>query len=271
MGDVFFFLSKLVWWFIEPSNAIVFVIVLATTLLFAGRIRAGRTILLAVALFVGALALLPIPDLVVGTLEQRFPRPDPLPEKVDGIILLGGAQVPKMTKEYGTPALNAGANTVTTFLWLARRYPDAKLVFTGGSGNPFDQSMSEADTLRLFLVQQGFDPDRVLYERRSRNTYENAVLAKPLANPQPGETWLLVTQAVHVPRSVGAFRAVGWEVVPYGEVYRYGRHIRLGSPSNVHHAVALFSTGLREWIGLAAYWITGRSDALFPAPYKSKY
>jgi uncharacterized SAM-binding protein YcdF (DUF218 family) len=266
MGDTFFFLSKLAWWFIEPSNAVVFAIGAAIVLLFAGRIRAGRNILLAIAVFVGALSLLPIPDLVVGTLEQRFPRPDPLPEKVDGIILLGGAQIPLMTREYGTPALNGAANTVTTFLWLARRYPDAKLIFTGGSGDPMDQSLTEAETLRLFLVQQGFDAGRVLYEERSRNTYENATLSKPLANPKPGDTWILVTQALHVPRSVGAFRKVGWEVTPYPEVYRYGHHTHFGPPANIREALAVFSAGVREWIGLLAYWATGRSETLFPDP-----
>lgn len=266
MGDTFFFLSKLAWWFIEPSNAVVFAIGAAIVLLFAGRIRTGRNILLAVAVFVGVLSLLPIPDIVVGTLEQRFPRPDPLPERIDGIILLGGAQIPRMTKEYGTPALNGSANTVTTFLWLARRYPNAKLVFTGGSGDPMEQSLTEAETLRLFLLQQGFDAGRVLYEDRARNTYENAFLSKPLADPQPGEIWLLVTQALHVPRSVGAFRKIGWEVTPYSEVYRYGRHIHLGPPANVREALAVFSTGVREWVGLLAYWVTGRSESPLPGP-----
>lgn len=266
MSDTFFFLSKLAWWLIEPSNAVVFAIGAAIILLFAGRVRAGRNILLAVAVFVGALSLLPIPDIVVGTLEQRFPRPDPLPEKVDGIILLGGAQIPRMTEEYGTPALNAAAGTVTTFMWLGRRYPDAKLVFTGGSGDPMAQDLTEAETLRLFLTQQGFDAGRVLYEKRSRNTYENAVLSKPLANPQPGETWILVTQALHAPRSVGAFRKIGWDVTPYSETYRYGRHVHFGPPSNVREALALFSIGVREWVGLLAYRLTGRSAAFLPAP-----
>lgn len=266
MGDVFFYISKLAWWILNPSNAVTFAIGVAIILLFTGRIRTGRGILLAVAVFVGALALLPIPDILVNTLEQRFPRPDPLPEKVDGIILLGGAQRPRMTKEYGTPALNGAANTVTTFLWLARRYPGAKLVFTGGSGDPLDQSLTEAETLRLFLLQQGFDAGRVLYEDRSRNTYENAAFSKALAHPKAGETWLLVTQALHTPRSVGVFRQAGWDVTPYAETYRYGRHVRFGPPANVHEALAMFSAGVREWIGLLAYWATGRSDAFLPAP-----
>lgn len=266
MGDAFFFLSKLAWWFIDPANLVVFAIGAATVLLFVNRVHLGRAILVAVALFVGALAVLPIPDLLINALEQRFPRPDPLPEKVDGIILLGGAQIPSLTEEYGTPALNRSATTATSFLWLARRYPHAKLVFAGGSGDPLDGSLSEADTLRLFLQQQDFDADRVLYERRSRNTYENAVFAKPIAAPRAGETWLLVTQAAHMPRSVGVFRQAGWDVTAYPEAYLFGQHTGFRAPYNVQSALAIFSSAVREWVGNFVYWLTGRSQAFFPAP-----
>ena len=263
---MFFALSKILWWIIEPSNAVALAVVAATILLLLRRVKTARAIFLAVIAFILAVTVLPLPQLLVVPLEQRFARPDPLPERVDGIVLLGGAQVPAMTAIYGTPQLNGAANTVTTFMWLARRYPEAKLVFTGGSGDIFNQHLREADTLRLFLDQQGFDWQRVIYEATSRNTHENATLSKPLADPKPGETWLLVTQAMHVPRSVGVFRRAGWDVVPYPEVYRYDRAIVFDPYPHVGHSLALFGAGLREWIGLAAYRMTGRSNALFPAP-----
>ena len=263
---MFFTLSKVLWWIVEPSNAVALAVVAATILLLLRRVRAARALFLAVIAFILAVTTLPLPQLLIVPLEQRFQRPDPLPERVDGIVLLGGAQVPTMTAAYGTPQLNGAANTVTTFMWLARRYPQAKLVFTGGTGDILNQHLREADTLRLFLAQQGFDDRRVIYEAASRNTHENATLSKPLADPKPGETWILVTQAMHVPRSVGAFRRAGWDVTPYPEVYRYGRRIVFDPYPHVGHGLALFGAGLREWIGLAAYRLTGRTDALFPAP-----
>ena len=263
---MFFTLSKILWWIVEPSNAVALAVVAATVLLLLRRTRTARALFLAVAAFMLAVTILPLPQLLIVPLEQRFARPDPLPARVDGIVLLGGAQVPTMTAAYGTPQLNGAANTVTSFMWLARRYPQAKLVFTGGSGDILNQHLREADTLRLFLAQQGFDDRRVIYEAVSRNTHENATLSKPLADPKPGETWILVTQAMHMPRSMGAFRHAGWDVTPYPEVYRYGRRIVFDPYPHVGHSLALFGAGLREWIGLAAYRLTGRTDALFPAP-----
>ena len=263
---MFFVASKILWWLFEPTNALAIAVFLATLLLLLGRVRTARRIFVAVASFILAVALPPLPQLLIQPLEQRFVRPDPLPARVDGIVLLGGAQIPSMTREYGTPALNGGANTVTSFMWLARRYPNAKLVFAGGSGDILDPRASEAETLRLFFEQQGFDAGRVILEGKSRNTHENAAFAKELARPKPGEIWLLVTQAMHVPRSVGVFRQAGWEVVPYPEVYRYGRRIAFDFYPHIGHSLALFGAGLREWLGLVAYAATGRSAEFFPAP-----
>jgi uncharacterized SAM-binding protein YcdF (DUF218 family) len=263
---VFFSLSKILWTLIEPSNALAIALVVATALLVFGRRRMALRLMIVIVAGLGAVTLLPLPSLLVWPLEQRFARPDPLPPAVDGIIVLGGAQNTRMTREYGTPALNSAANTMTSFLWLARTYPEAKLVFAGGSGSLRADTPPEAETARLFLEQQGFDSRRVIFEDKSRNTFENAAFAKPLAEPRPGEVWLLVAQAVHMPRAVGVFRRVGWDVVPYPEAYRIERQIPLEVSSSVGHALGMLRAGLHEWIGLAAYFLSGRSDVLLPGP-----
>ena len=68
---------------------------------------------------------------------------------------------------------------------------------------------------RQLWTGMGVPPERMLFETAARNTHENAVLAHALAKPRPGETWLLVTSASHMPRSVGVFRRAGWDVVPW--------------------------------------------------------
>jgi uncharacterized SAM-binding protein YcdF (DUF218 family) len=263
---VFFSLSKILSTLIEPSNALAIAIVVATAFLMARRQKIALRILVVIVLGLGTVTLLPIPDMLIWTLEQRFPRPDPLPRHVDGIILLGGAQNPRMTREYGTPSLNGAANTMTGFLWLARTYPDAKLVFAGGSGSLRQDTPPEAETARLFLEQQGFDPGRVIFEDKSRNTFENAAFAKAIAEPKPGEIWLLVAQAVHMPRAMGVFRRVGWDVVPYPEAYRVERHVPIEPAASVGHALAMLRAAMHEWIELAAYYASGRSDSLLPGP-----
>ncbi|MFO0997030.1 MAG: YdcF family protein [Alphaproteobacteria bacterium] len=263
---MFFSISKIAWAIVDPSNLVAIVLVAATVCLLVKRYRAARRIMGTLVLFLAAITLLPIPSLLVAPLEQRFSRPDPMPDHVDGIILLGGAQNPRMTRAYGTPALGGAANTMTTFLWLARTYPDAKLVFTGGVGSLRPDTPPEAETARLFLIQQGFDPERVLFEDKARNTAENAAFAKALAEPKPGEVWLLVAQAIHMPRAVGTLRRIGWEVVPYPESYRIERTVRFEPASSVGQALAMLGAALHEWIGLAAYYVSGRSDRLLPGP-----
>src|SRR5205807_816226 len=157
----------------------------------------------AVAVFFSVVALFPVSSWIGAPLEDRFPRPVTLPERVDGIIVLGGAVKPDTTEKRGLPSLNSRAERMTEFVRLAKLYPEARLVFSGGSGLLEIQRprMTEAATARLFFQQQGLDIHRILFEDRSRNTYENVVFAKALVKPLPGQVWILVSSAQDMPRS----------------------------------------------------------------------
>ena len=169
--------------------------------------------------------MLPLHVWVQMPLEDRFPRPDPPPARVDGIVVLGGAVEQDLTEARGIPALNGAAERMTEPVALMRRYPDARLVFTGGQGALLHGGLTEADVARQLWTGMGVPPERMVFETASRNTHENAVLARALAKPRPGETWLLITSASHMPRSVGVFRQAGWTVVPWPVNYRTGRGI----------------------------------------------
>jgi uncharacterized SAM-binding protein YcdF (DUF218 family) len=106
----------------------------------------------------------------------------------------------------------------------------------------------------------------VILEDQAGSTYQNAVLSKALASPAPGERWLLVTSASHMPRSVGVFRQVGWPVIPYPVDYRTSGGIVALVVPNVAQQWREFGHAVKSWVGLVAYWVTGRSSALLPAP-----
>jgi uncharacterized SAM-binding protein YcdF (DUF218 family) len=104
-------------------------------------------------------------------------------------------------------------------------------------------------------------------ERNSRNTYENAVFTKALAAPKPGERWLLVTSAYHMPRSVGLFRKAGFAVEPYPVDWRVGRGADIFAFTNIAgDGLGRTDTAMREWIGLVAYRLTGKTSELLPGP-----
>jgi len=256
-----FILSKALWALLSPAS------LMALALLGAWwwhRRRPGlsRALVAAPLLFLGALGTLPLLHWAAAPLEQRFPMP--APEKVDGIIVLGGALDLPNTIDLRQPGLDGAAERMTQAVALTRRYPEAKLLFSGGSGLVRSHSFNESQVARAVFESLGVDPARTLYEDRSRNTWENALYSKRLADPQPGQTWLLVTSAWHMPRAVGCFRKAGWAVLPYpvdylgndAEWFGFGAATRLD----------LLTVVLHEWLGLLAYRAMDRTDALFPAP-----
>ncbi|MGQ9370303.1 YdcF family protein [Azospirillum sp. A39] len=263
-----FVLSKLAWAVAAPGNLLVLLLALGTLLLFAGGRRArpaGRALVAAVLAGLLACAVLPVGRWLGAPLEDRFPPPA-LPARVDGIVVLGGAVEPALAASRGEPSVNEAAERLLAFAALARRYPGAELVASGGSAAVWDDRHREDAAARGALAQAGIDTDRVVFERQSRNTWENALFSRRIVEPQPGETWLLVTSAAHMPRAVGVFRRLDWPVIPYPVDYRTFADGRDPLAFDVAEGLQAVNGAAREWVGLAAYRLLGRTDALFPGP-----
>ncbi|MEX6507479.1 YdcF family protein [Jiella sp. M17.18] len=228
--------------------------------------RFGTLLLALAGLYLIVCSLTPLGLAMTAALENRFPQPV-LPDKVAGIVVLGGSFDTRVSRTRHAPEVNEAADRVTAAMALARQYPEAKVLFSGGDASVFARDIPETQVARAFFLSLGLDPQRLILDGRSRDTYENARYSKQLADPKPGETWLLVTSAYHMPRAVGCFRKVGFAVVPVPVDYRTPAGADLWRPSNdttrnlekVHFA-------LREYLGLLAYWIAGRTSALFPGP-----
>jgi uncharacterized SAM-binding protein YcdF (DUF218 family) len=163
----------------------------------------------------------------------------------------------------GPVALNGMAERLTETLALAHRYPDAKVLISGGDGRLTPKGLTEADATSSVFVADGLDPRRIMLEGASRDTYENAIYSKSVARPRADQIWVLVTSANHMPRAVGCFRRAGWDVIPYPVDYTGGP---AGIGLNFDGGLRVLDDALHEWIGLVAYRLLGRTDALFPAP-----
>jgi len=266
---MFFALSKIFWAVANPGNLLILCLVAGSLGLLMPwrrvRILAGWIL----GLSIGAatvITIVPVGTWLLAPLENRFPPLAEPPPRVDGIILLGGAMNLRRAADRGGTPLGGYAERVTVFIELANRYPDAKFVFTGGSGLLLDQIHREADYTAVLLENLGIPPSRVLYERDSRNTYENARNTVVLAQPQPGEVWLLITSAFHMPRAVGAFRQAGWLVTAYPVNYVTGPQDSWRLNFNFASGLGRTSKAVREWIGLMVYRWTDRTDTLFPGP-----
>lgn len=262
-----FIAAKLFGFASDPGNLILLLFIAAGALwLTRWRRWGGRVAALGVALYI-ALAILPLGDWLLLPLEDRFPRPAILPERVDGVLALGGAIDARLSSARGQPQVSDGGDRILAMVELARRYPQARLVFTGGSGSLFDPQHREADFARALLPRLGVPAERVLFERDSRDTYENAVMSAAIVRPGKDAVWLLVTSARHMPRAIGAFRRQGWNVVAWPVDYATdGRMPWRPWPSAEGGGLRRLGWALHEWLGLVAYRILGRTGALFPGP-----
>lgn len=250
---MFFGVSKIVWMVTVPSTFLVLLSVLGLVLVPRWR-RTGMVFVAAGVLGLLAVGLGPFGRALTVPLEERFPIFVDDGRPVDGIVVLGGSELPEITAARGQPAFQESGERMLALADLSRRYPEARVIFSGGSGSLLGSSMQEAEVVRMALPQLGVDPARVEYEPESRNTAENARLSRELAKPKPGERWLLVTSALHMPRAVGCFRAVGFEVTAYPVDFRttgQGTFWRLFN--SVAEGLDFFDRAMREWIGLAAY------------------
>ncbi|RAI60306.1 YdcF family protein [Roseicella frigidaeris] len=266
MQDLAFFASKLLWWPARPGTAAILLALLGLVLLWRGR-RVGRWPALLGIGFLALIAVLPLDQPVLLPLEQRFPRPAQEPAHIDGIVVLGGAVEQRLTEARGIPALNGAAERMTEPVALLRRHPEARLVFTGGSASLAPGATTEADVARRLWDELGVPPERMAFETQSRNTFENAAYTRRLVGPKPGETWLLVTSASHMPRSMGVFRQAGWAgIIAWPVNYRTSLDPEVWLDGTFPARLRDFEWGIREWVGLTAYWLMGRTDALFPAP-----
>lgn len=263
---MFFELSKILWEIASPDRVVPLALLAGVLLLWTPWRRTGRWLATLGVVVILATGIVPVGGYLSAKLENRFPPVERLPDRVDGIVALGGVVNQHVTVRRGQLALNDAAERLTEFAMLARRFPEAKLIYSGGSGLLSDQTLKEADALKPLIGGLGIEPARVMFENQSRNTWENAVLSRQLAEPKPGETWILITSATHMPRAVGCFRKAGWRVTPYPVDFQYGPDESFGLRFRPLNGLWELSAALHAWLGLGAYWLTGRTDSFFPAP-----
>lgn len=260
MDTLFFVASKLIGALLRPDTWIVIALAAVVLALVFHRRRLALWLGSALLGALVTLSIFPLGDLLLQPIERTYPA-QPVLDRVDGIIVLGGAEDARASAYWGQMQLNEGAERYTAALEMARRFPEARLLFTGGSGALRDlvgAEVSEAAMAERFFLGLGVAQERLLLEDRARNTAENARLSLALANPDPNESWVLVTSAFHMPRAMRSFEAAGWpELTPWPVDYRtaaFSDRIGWGLIRNLQ----VLSIALREQVGRLAYRLSGR-------------
>ena len=264
MDNLFFYASKLLRPLLQPDAWLILLLVLVLVLIRFNVLRWAQRLLASLVILLLLVAFLPVWAWLVAPLEHRFAANPPLPARIDGIIVLGGFLDADGSDYWKQLELTDGVERGVAFAELARRFPDAKVVMTGGSGLILGPGAREADYIPRLMSTLGVDSSRLLLERESRNTFENAVNSRALVQPKPSENWILVTSAMHMPRSVGIFCQQGWPVIPW-PVDHMWTPVSNEWNFNLTLNVLLLDNALHEWFGLVAYRMSGKTNALFPS------
>jgi uncharacterized SAM-binding protein YcdF (DUF218 family) len=257
---VFFIASKLFWMLASPIDLLLFGALAGVLLCYGRHARFGRRLALAAILILLAAATLPLRAVLLAPLENRFPQPPADMKPPYGIVVLGGAIDDVTSAARGQAIFDEGGERITEAVILAKRFPQARIVYT--------RSSSEALRARDLMAQMGVAPDRVTIEDKARNTEENARFTAAIVHPEPWQRWVVVTSAFHMPRAMGVFEKAGFHPIAFPvSFYTLGKGFEDFRPTaNPERNLRTFQLALHEWLGLAAYWATGRIDRLFPGP-----
>ena len=266
---MFFVLSKTIGFALLPTNFLIGLGFIGAVLLLTRWAWLGRKLVMVATVLLVICGLSPLGYMLLYPLESRFPSWDPARGAPDGIIVLGGSVDTDLSAAHRTPVVAYAADRMLAPADLARRYPNARIVFTGGTSNLVATEAREADYSAPILENLGIPKERIILERDSRNTWENAIFTKQMVAPKPGERWLLVTSAFHMPRSMGIFRKAGFDVEAYPVDWRMGGRDELFAfTRNGREGLEKTEVAMREWIGLVAYRVMGRTGELLPGPGK---
>jgi len=264
---MFFIFSKTLGFFALPSNVLM-TIGLVGLVLLCTRFRQLASWLIVTSLVLIAFAgYSPLGNILILPLEQRFPPWHPSQGPPDGIVVLGGAILPDLSIARGAVALNGSAESITATAELARRYPAARIIVSGGAAALRFDAPAEAPIAVRELAALGVATDRMTAEEQSRDTIENAVFSRLIAQPNPGAHWLLVTSAFHMPRAIAAFRAAGFPVEAYPVDWRTRGPADVTRPvGSLPDGLTMTDAAVHEWAELLVYRLSGKTTELFPRP-----
>ena len=256
----FFSISKFIWFVFAPSHLLAWACIASAILLFTKYDRLGRRLSIASAVLFVLIGILPLHTWLIRPLENEFPRPQ-WPAHVDGVLSLDGGVDARILASRSVPGgKSSNARLVSTYE-LARHYPDARIVFSGGSGELAGTTFPDARAAKYIFDQMGLDPKRLTLEGRSRNTWENFLFSQKIVKPRGSEVWLLATSAVHMPRAMGVAKRLGWKMVPWSTDYLTAR-TGLAGAFDIAGNLSCTDYAIHEWLGILAYRWTGKALAI---------
>ena len=267
---MFFALSKIFWLICSPESLLIILTFCCFFLIFIKAYKKATVLSIFLTALFFIITVFPVGDWLLYPLEKRFPPVTRLSPPIAGIIVLGGSENIFNSFVWQQVELNQHSERFFAFIKLIKNFPGARPVYTGGTGDLLRQEYKGTEVAKKLLEEQGLDISTILFESQSRNTFENAVLTKEMVNPGPTEKWVLITSASHMPRAVGIFYKVGWKVIPHPVNHDTNPETLFRITWNFSGNLSKLGDAAYEWVGLLAYYVTGKTIELFPGPIDPK-
>ena len=258
-----FYLSKILWLILNPFNIFIFVTLLSIFLYFVKLRRLSLIIFLINFVFIALISFLPIGSYLIYNIEKEYHSYIKPPDHVDGILILGGATNPLLFNEYDQISLNGSSERLVESVFIIKKFYMAKVIFSGWSGILNWPDFDHAQVAKSFYNKIGIEIDKITFEDNSRNTYENIIYSKKIANPKINENWLLITSASHMKRALLIADKNNWDLIPYAVDFKNIKEFKLIPNLNLLSNLNSFQQGSHEWLGLVSYYLMGRTDKVF--------
>ena len=256
---MFFIFSKIFNFFLDPLNLLIISFLLFILIIIrTKKTRVGLTLWFVLFWFV--LLYKPIPEFLVKNLEDPFIYQEKSFLELDGVIVLGGGTGSgKVAQDRNDYSLGGGSERLFKGLEFIRKKPQGTIIFTGFSGKLFHEGLSEAEIIEKLVKALNVDSTNILFEKRSRNTFENALYTKEIISDFQNKKWGIVTSASHMKRAIATFNKKSSEISfdPIPVDFQTKNSIYWG-PGNIQSSLDFWRIYMHETIGYWVYKLTGR-------------
>ena len=256
-----FYLSKIFWLIFNPYSFIIITIIIGLIAYLFKLDKIYKSLFGLVFSVLILISILPIGKYLIHILEEQY-YDYKIPEKIDGIIILGGATDAYLYNDFNQVIVNDSAERLIGSVEIIKNYPDAKIIFSGGSGSLYFPNLDHSIVVKQFYESVGINTSKIIFETKSRNTYENIIYSKEIAMPKKNEQWLLITSAFHIKRSKLTAEKINWRLTPYPVDFRVSKNFTFNLSTDFISNLFFFQTAAHEWLGLTYYYITGRTKSI---------
>ncbi len=268
MDTIFFIISKVAQFCIEPLNWVIIFVLLSLLFLSLRKSHLCRRFLILALMDLLVVGWLPSSELPLRSLEDAVGKSSLAnlsEDEIGGIIILGGAiEGGQIALDRGEISIYSSAERVTKAFELIRKFPNLPFIFSGYSGRLNPKGISEADAFKQLIAEQGLPDKNAHCENQSRNTYENVLYMKPMIENLGSKTeaqalkpWLIITSASSMYRSAKIFEKQGIAIIPVPVDYQTANQPQWRS-FDLEDGAKNWNRLMHELVGLLAYWITGK-------------